>query len=294
MRTTAFLLVALPCMVCGTLVDRTVESVTPVQKVIQLMEGMSAKGKKEKHKEQVQFAAYKQFCDDTAVEKKRAISEADEKIDILKADIEKYTSDVEQLAKEIGGHDEDLAAWTGDKKAATKVRAMEKADYDETHKDYSESIDALERAIAVMKKQAYTRKQESFAQLSALAKLSLIPKHAKTVIDAFLQQDPDEGLAVSAPEAAGYEFQSQGVIEMMEKLLDKFSEERTALEKEEMNAVHAFEMLVQDLTAQIDQAKQDRTEKAETKAKKITSKGRRKGRSCGNHGHQRSRHKIFG
>jgi len=120
MRTTAFLLVALPCMVCGTLVDRTVESVTPVQKVIQLMEGMSAKGKKEKHKEQVQFAAYKQFCDDTAVEKKRAISEADEKIDILKADIEKYTSDVEQLAKEIGGHDEDLAAWTGDKKSCNE------------------------------------------------------------------------------------------------------------------------------------------------------------------------------
>merc|ERR1711934_1008909 len=52
------------------------------------------------------------------------------------------------------------------------------------------------------------------------------------------------GLAVSAPEAAGYEFQSQGVIEM----------------------------LVQDLTAQIHQAKQDRTEKAETKAKKLQAK----------------------
>merc|ERR1712207_16520 len=107
--------------------------------------------------------------------------------------------------------------------------------------------------MGVMKKQAYTRKQESFAQLSAVGKMALIPDHARKVIEAFLQQDPDEGLAVSAPEAAGYEFQSQGVIEMMEKLLDKFSEERTALEKEEMNAVHAFEILVQDLTAQIDE-----------------------------------------
>ena len=34
--------------------------VTPVQKVVQLMEGMLEKGKKEKHDEQVQFAAYKQ------------------------------------------------------------------------------------------------------------------------------------------------------------------------------------------------------------------------------------------
>jgi len=247
--------------------------VTPVQKVIQLLEGMSAKGKKEKHDEQVQFAAYKQFCDDTTVEKKRAIEEANEKIEMLKADIEKYISDAAILTKEIAGHDDDIAAWTGDMKAATKVRGMEKTDYDATHKDYSESVDALERAIAVLKKQAYTRKQaEMFAQVGALKELNLIPKEAKKTIEAFLAEDPAEGLAVSAPEAAGYEFQSQGVIEMLEKLLDKFIDERTVLEKEEMNSKHAFDMLMQDLTAQTDQAKQDREEKAETKAKKLQAK----------------------
>jgi len=247
--------------------------VTPVQKVVQLLEGMSAKGKKEKHDEQVQFAAYKQFCDDTTVEKKRAIEEANEKIDMLKADIEKYTSDAATLTKEIAGHDDDIAAWTGDMKAATKVRDMEKTDYDATHKDYSESVDALERAIAVLKKQAYARKQgEAFAQVGALKDLNLIPKEAKKTIEAFLAEDPGEGLAVSAPEAAGYEFQSQGVIEMLEKLLDKFIDERTVLEKEEMNSKHAYDMLVQDLTAQTDQAKQDRGEKAETKAKKLQAK----------------------
>merc|ERR1712032_1039400 len=246
--------------------------ITPVQKVIQLLEGMSATGKKEKHDEQVQFAAYKQFCDDTTVEKKRAIEEANEKIDMLKADIEKYISDAATLTKEIAGHDDDIAAWTGDMKAATKVRDMEKTDYDAMHKDYSESVDALERAIAVLKKQAYTRKQATFTQVGALQKLDLIPKEAKKTIEAFLAQDPAEGLAVSAPEASGYEFQSQGVIEMLEKLLDKFIDERTVLEKEEMNAKHAYDMLIQDLTAQTDQAKQDRTEKAETKAKKLQAK----------------------
>jgi len=246
--------------------------ITPVQKVIQLLEGMSATGKKEKHDEQVQFAAYKQFCDDTTVEKKRAIEEANEKIEMLKADIEKYISDAATLTKEIAGHDDDIAAWTGDMKAASKVRAMEKTDYDATHKDYSESIDALERAIAVLKKQAYTRKQATFAQVGALKDLSLIPKEAKKTIEAFLAQDPAEGLAVSAPEAAGYEFQSQGVIEMLEKLLDKFIDERTVFEKEEMNSKQAYDMLMQDLTAQTDQAKQDREEKAETKAKKLQAK----------------------
>merc|ERR1711953_1164651 len=59
---------------------------------------------------------------------------------------------------------------------------------------------------------------------------------------------------------------------MLEKLLDKFIDERTVLEKEEMNSKHAFDMLIQDLTAQTDQAKQNREEKAETKAKKLQAK----------------------
>merc|ERR1719327_1146933 len=133
--------------------------VTPVQKVIQLMEGMLEQGKKEKHDEQVQFAAYKQFCDDTSVEKKRAIEEANERIEVLKADIQKYTADAALLTKEIAELDEDITIWKGDIKAATKVREIEKSDYDALHKDYSESVDALQRAIAVLKKQAYDRKQ---------------------------------------------------------------------------------------------------------------------------------------
>merc|ERR1712066_185802 len=101
---------------------------------------------------------------------------------------------------------------------------------------------------------------------------TLNPIDARKAIDAFLQDDPNEGLAVSAPEAYGYEFQSHGIIEMLQKLLDKFIAERTTLEKEEMNTKHAYDMLMQDLTAQIAQATQDRDEKAETKAKKLQAK----------------------
>merc|ERR1711972_339403 len=186
-------------LLCGYS-DAVESKVTPVQKVIQLMEGMLEKGKKEKHDEQVQFAAYKQFCDDTSVEKKRAISEANEMIEVLKADIQKYTADAALLTKEIAELDEDISIWTGDIKAATKVREIEKADYDAMHKDYSESVDALQRAISVLKKQAYDRKQaSSLAQVSALKGLSLIPQDAKKALDVFLEtgaEEPVEGLAV--------------------------------------------------------------------------------------------------
>jgi len=248
--------------------------VTPVQKVIQLMEGMLEKGKKEKHGEQVQFASYKQFCDDTTVEKQRAIAEAEETIGTLKADIQKNQADATTLTKEIAGLDTDISIWSGDIKAATNVREIEKSDYDAMHKDYSESVDALQRAIAVLKKQAFDRKQKgSLVQVSDLRKLSLIPESAKKAIDVFLQGGESmEGLAEAAPEANAYEFQSSGVVEMLEKLLDKFIDERTTLEKEEMNSKHAYDMLMQDLNAQIAQGTTDRGSKAENKAKKLQAK----------------------
>jgi len=249
--------------------------VTPVQKVVQLMEGMLEKGKKEKHDEQVQFASYKQFCDDTTTEKQRAIAEAEETIGVLKADIQKYTANAAQLTKEIAGLDEDISIWEGDIKAATNVREIEKADYDAMHTDYSESVDALQRAIAVLKKQSHDRTQKSaLVQVSALKSLSLIPDNAKKAIDAFVQQSGEDvqGLAVSAPEANAYEFQSSGVIEMLEKLLDKFIDERTTLQKEEMNSKHAYDMLMQDLKAQISQGTADRDQKAENKAKNLQNK----------------------
>jgi len=243
--------------------------VTPVEKVLELMNSMLEKGKKEKHEEEVQFAAYKQFCDDTSVEKTNAIEEANGKITVLKADIEKAVATIAKLTKEVAELEEDISTWNGDIKAATAVRNKEKADYDKTHADYSESVDALERAIAVLKKQTHDRKQASLLQLKTL---DLIPQNAKDTIDAFLQQDPEESLALSAPEANAYENQSGGVIEMLDKLLDKFIEERTQLEKEEMNAKHAYNMVKQDLEASIEQATQDRDEKSEFKAETIQAK----------------------
>merc|ERR1719424_2632678 len=131
-------------------------------------------------------------------------------IDTLKADIQKYTADAAQLTKDIAELDEDISVWEGDIKAATNVREIEKNDYDTLHKDYSESVAALQRAIAVLKKQSGDRKQ-AFIQVSNLQQLSLIPQEAKAAINVFLQDaEPTEGHAVSAPEANAYEFQSSG------------------------------------------------------------------------------------
>merc|ERR1719199_1253909 len=96
---------------------------------------------------------------------------------------------------------------------------------------------------------------------------------------AFIQSDPEENLAESmmAPQANAYEFQAQGVIDMIQGMKDKFEEEQSDLEKMEMNAKFSFETLSQDLKSQIEDATQARSEKTEEKADSLNNAASSKG-----------------
>merc|ERR1719386_660340 len=121
-------------------------------------------------------------------------------MEMLQADIQKYEADAARLAKEIAQHDEDISTWEGDFKAATKVREIENTDY-----------------LATLKAQAHDVKQAA-AALTQVSTSSIIPAESKKAIDSFLAQDPDdENLAVAAPEANAYEFQAQGIVDMLTK-----------------------------------------------------------------------------
>merc|ERR1712232_547068 len=130
---------------------------------------------------------------------------------------------------------------------AAEVRGKESVDFQATVLDYSESIDALSGAIKVLKKQASSTEQAE--ALLQVRKQRLVPSNAKAALVAFLQQaEPDEMLFREAPEAYGYEFQSGGVVDLLEKLMVEFSSKKKELEAEELTAQHSFEQIAQQLT----------------------------------------------
>jgi hypothetical protein len=265
-------------------------TVTPLQKVVQMLGGMLTKGKDEKHAEAVQYAAYEQFCDDTTVEKQRAISEAENEISMLTADIQSAEVGAQEVAKHIQELDANMATFTGDIKAATSVREIERTDYMKVHKDYSDSIDAIAKAVDVLQTQAYNRPQATalMQRLSALP-AAATPSAAQQALRTFLagsSSTKDDFLVQlgagaanfsDPPEANAYEFRSRGVIDMLEKLRDKFVDERSALEKEELAKRHAFDILAQDLQNSIDTAKDTRSAKVQQKAKNLQSASAMKG-----------------
>merc|ERR1719247_4050454 len=77
--------------------------------------------------------------------------------------------------------------------------------------------------------------------------------------------------AVGAPEANAYEFQAQGVVDMMNKLVERFTKERTELEDTEMAARRAFAMVQGDLKNQIDGSEGVNEEKKKAKSKSLQS-----------------------
>merc|ERR1719375_1429333 len=62
--------------------------VTPIQKVIQMLNDMLAKATAEKEDEQVRFASYKQFCESTSKEKKKSENAEHAAVDQYLKDLE--------------------------------------------------------------------------------------------------------------------------------------------------------------------------------------------------------------
>jgi chromosome segregation ATPase len=256
--------------------------VTPIQKVLEMMAQALAKGKKEKQVEEVEFAKFKAFCEDVISDSTKAIADAAAKIEQLNADILKAESDAKTLGDEIKALEVAVATDEKDLADATAIRAKEKEDYDASHADYTESIDAIERAIVALKK-----RQGDIPQLLQIQNSKVIPEKTKALIQSFIEMSSqaDDELANHAdlldsslqPAANAYESQSGGIVAMLEKLLHKFEDELFALEKAEMTLQANFDMLAQKLTGSIKDGKTDISTKTAMKAQRLEDAAAAKG-----------------
>jgi len=246
--------------------------VTPIQKVIEMMNGMVSKGQEEKHKEEVAFATFKIWCDNTRAETEKAIQDAADAIVQLSADIDKAKADAETLKGEIADLEASVATADEQLKAATKVRKSENTDYRAVHMDLSESVDALARAIEVLKSKDVHTSQASLLQIQNMPG---IPAHEKAVVTSFLAMAA--GMEFGAPEAAGYEFQSGGIVSMLEKLKLKFEDQRLAVEKSEISAKSNFQVLAQQLTDDIKYMDKTVAVKTTKKAERLSDAAEAKG-----------------
>jgi len=245
-----------------------------LQKVIAMLGNMAVKAKQEKQDEEVAYAEFSTWCKEESANLNKAITKETEEIELLTADIAKGQSDVNGLADSIAASQAFVVQSEADSKSSTAQREKDHEAFLSESKDYSESVDALERALAFLQKQAYDRPAAAAAllQLSDKAKASLPEKAQSILAAAFitmgLSNETDSGLDYEAPEANAYEFQSTSIVDLLKKLQDQFRTKLGECQKEEQNSKHAFNMVIEDLTDSIANTKASILEQTKVKEEK--------------------------
>jgi len=237
--------------------------VTPVQQVLSMLEDMKAKGERAIQVEKKVFADYSEWVDDESTQLSQEIQTGKSSISKLTAFVEKSESDVRGLKSSIGKLDGEIATNEGEKSAAVAQRQEEHAEYVKVAADYGESVDALAMAIQTLKNQNFDRPQ-AMLQLQKMASKNNGMRH---VLAALLETEESKAEVHGAPDVAAYEFQSSGIVAVLEKLQDKFQKQLAETEAAESNAAHAFDMQVLHLSNLVDESHSDREEKASVKAK---------------------------
>jgi len=159
-----------------------------VQKVIQMLGDMLAKAKMEKQSEEIQFAEFNTWCTDEKVNLAKSIKSEGESIELLSNGIGKSQSDIKGLGQEIATLQADLAKFDADLKAEVSQRKKDYAAFQAESQDFAESVDAIERAVAVLQKQSFDRKGSASALLQVAESAQLNPK-ARAMIQAFMGYD---------------------------------------------------------------------------------------------------------
>jgi len=225
--------------------------VTPVEKVITLLEDLKNEVEAEGSAEATSYDEFACFCKETTMEKSKMTTSGQDKIEELSADIGAKTAEKADKAESLKTR-QGKGKLLADELVATTTRCeKEKAEYEAEAADLSKALSALKAAI----KSLEDSKPASFLQLrhsidSALAlaeSMDLISAPKQKALATFVQQT-----AGVDPADPTYQFHSQGIIETIQKLLNEFTTKKSDLDVEFEKSSAACKSTIAGLEEQIE------------------------------------------
>merc|ERR1719269_113833 len=182
---------------------------------------------------------YTSWCDEEANEKEDAITSSKRTIGDLEATIT------------------DAKATIGSLTSSIDERKSENADFVASEKELLGTVDSLERATSVLKKNLGLlqtgRVVKDIAMLETglrkVVEASWVSAHQKQVVQSLLQSQSasaDEDLSLQPQAtAAAYASQSSGILDTIADMQEKAEESLSSARKDEMESQHAYAMLKQ-------------------------------------------------
>jgi len=239
--------------------------VSPVQKVIELLDELKAKVAGDLAAEETMMEEYTKWCDeeentkeDAITSGKRTIGDLNAVITDSNARIGELSSEIEELAGKISTAEADL-------KSATSIREEENGSFSATESELTETIDTLGRATAVLSRGQFSFLQQRHAKdLSALkdglmkiVEATWVNSKQKAVVQSLIQSaskesEDDEDLSLQPQAtAASYSSQGGGILDSLKDMTEKAESTLSDARAEEMKAEHAYAMLKQSLEMEL-------------------------------------------
>jgi len=245
------------------LVGALAVQVSPVQKVIELLDELKGKVAGDLQAEETMMEEYTKWCDeeendkeDAITSNKRTVGDLNAVITESNARIGELSSEIEELAGKIASADKDL-------KDATGVRDEEHGSFAATEKELLETTDMLGRATAVLSRGQFSFLQQHNAKdlsnlakgLSKIVEASWVNSKQKAVVQSLLQSsesDGDEELSLQPQAtAASYSSQGGGILDTLKDMTEKAESTLSDARSEETKSAHAYAMLKQSLEQEL-------------------------------------------
>jgi len=262
--------------VLALLVVASAAKVSPVQKVVQLLDELKAKVESDIANEGKLMDEFTAWCDEEANEKEDAITSSKRTIADASATVADASATITQLERKIGDLTTKISAAEAEATKATGIRNSEHADFDAAEKELLSTVDTLSRATSVLSKnlglvqggRVAVELQKLTGGLQQILDAGKVNSHEKSVLQSLLQvKDEDEDLSLQ-PQAttASYESQSGGILDTVADMKEKAEGSLSGLRKDEMEATHAYAMLKQGLDDEVAVMKRQLADASQTKS----------------------------
>jgi chromosome segregation ATPase len=264
-----------------------------IQKVVEMLAENKVKVVETLKQEEAEMAEYAKFCDEELESKGYAIKDATRKIDDLNAVIDDASAQIRALEDEIATLGTEMAGKESEVASAADVRKKERASFEGVEKSMVSSIDALEKAIVLVKRGAGFLQvsskptSESKKYAVALAKVlgpvidaAWVDRGSAAVVKNFLQQHDNSGASGQdefALKAQHKAKTSEGILGTLEDMKQKAQETLSSARMQEMKANHNSQMMIQSITDAINLCKSKLSDATSTKASLTESSGKAKG-----------------
>jgi len=248
--------------------------VSPVQKVVELLEGLKAKCVADITAEEKEIEEYNEYCDEEASNKAYALKTAKREQDDLEASIQDGEATMSSLSEQISELGSAIAAKEQEVVEAKGVRDEEHATFLATEKDLLTTIDEMSRAVVSIKSemsflQGASKVKPSKKQLKLMAETfekivdaTWVDTGSKRKLKAFLQQkDQADELSIASfrsqekqPQASveAYSDHSGGIVQTVVDMKEKAEASLSDARKKEMKSAHANKMLTMNLNDETD------------------------------------------